>query len=59
MFEIVSKEKFGPAVFRMDIAAPVIARKHQAGNFLMLRINEEGERIPLTVADKDAEKGTV
>ncbi|PLX41350.1 MAG: ferredoxin-NADP reductase [Deltaproteobacteria bacterium] len=59
MFEIVSKEKLGPAVFRMDIAAPDIARKHQAGNFIMLRINEEGERIPLTVADKDAEKGTV
>ncbi len=59
MYEIVSKEILGPAVVRMKILAPDIAKKHQAGNFIMLRIDEKGERIPLTVADKDVEAGTV
>ncbi|HEY6008064.1 MAG TPA: sulfide/dihydroorotate dehydrogenase-like FAD/NAD-binding protein [Geobacteraceae bacterium] len=59
MFEIVSKEVLGPAVFRLRILAPDVARKHQAGNFIMLRIHENGERIPLTVADKDVAAGTV
>jgi ferredoxin--NADP+ reductase len=43
----------------MAIRAPEIARKHEAGNFIVLRIDETGERIPLTVADKDVEAGTV
>ena len=55
LFEIVSKEVLGPAVFRLRILAPEVARKHQAGNFIMLRIHENGERIPLTVADKDVD----
>ncbi len=43
----------------MEVAAPYIAGHHQAGNFVVLRINEKGERIPLTIADSDAEKGTI
>ncbi len=59
MNEIVSKQIIGPAVYRIEISAPRIAKRHQAGNFIMLRIDETGERIPLTVADTDQEKGTV
>ncbi len=59
MYEIVSKQSLGPAVVRMGILAPEVAKRHKAGNFIMLRINEEGERIPLTVADKDVAAGTV
>lgn len=59
MHEIVSKETLGPAVYKLGIKAPEIARKHQAGNFIVLRIDETGERIPLTIADKDVEAGTV
>ncbi len=59
MFEIVGKKKLGPAVYRLDILAPKVAQKHKAGNFIMLRIDENGERIPLTVADKDVKRGIV
>ncbi|TAL17858.1 sulfide/dihydroorotate dehydrogenase-like FAD/NAD-binding protein [bacterium] len=59
MYEILRKEKLGPAVFRMDILAPAVAKKHKAGNFIMLRIDENGERIPLTVADKNVDTGAV
>ncbi len=59
MFEILSKERIGPGVNRAVISAPEIARAHKPGQFIILRTHEEGERIPLTVADKDAEKGTI
>ncbi len=59
MFEIVEKQTLAPTVHRMVLRAPEIARKHRAGNFVVLRIHEKGERIPLTVADKDAEAGTI
>jgi NAD(P)H-flavin reductase len=59
MFEILSKERIGPGVNRAVISAPDIARAHKPGQFIILRTHEEGERIPLTVADKDAEKGTI
>jgi ferredoxin--NADP+ reductase len=59
MFEILEKERIGPGVNRAVIAAPDIARAHKPGQFIILRTNENGERIPLTVADKDAEKGTI
>ena len=59
MFEIVSKKALNPTVTRMDIYAPLIARKAQPGQFIILRTDEEGERIPLTIADYDREKGTV
>jgi ferredoxin--NADP+ reductase len=59
VYKIVRKKIIGPAVFQLDIDAPEIAKRHKAGNFIMLRINETGERIPLTVADKNVEEGTV
>ncbi len=59
MFEITEKQTLAPTVHRMVIRAPEIARKHRAGNFVILRIHERGERIPLTVADKDPEAGTI
>ncbi|RMG84883.1 MAG: sulfide/dihydroorotate dehydrogenase-like FAD/NAD-binding protein [Candidatus Dadabacteria bacterium] len=59
MFTIVEKQTLAPTVHRMVIRAPEIARKHRAGNFVILRVHEKGERIPLTVADKDPEAGTI
>ncbi len=59
MFEILEKERIGPGVNRAVISAPDIARAHKPGQFIILRTHEEGERIPLTVADKDTEKGTI
>jgi len=59
MFEILEKERIGPGVNRAVINAPDIARAHHPGQFIILRTHEAGERIPLTVADKDAEKGTI
>jgi ferredoxin--NADP+ reductase len=59
MFEILAKERIGPGVNRAVISAPDIARAHKPGQFIILRTHENGERIPLTVADKDAEKGTI
>ncbi|MDW7712551.1 MAG: sulfide/dihydroorotate dehydrogenase-like FAD/NAD-binding protein [Deferrisomatales bacterium] len=59
MFEIVESSTLAPTVHRLVVRAPEIARKHRAGNFVMLRIHERGERIPLTVADKDAAAGTI
>ncbi|MDP4119182.1 MAG: sulfide/dihydroorotate dehydrogenase-like FAD/NAD-binding protein [Bacillota bacterium] len=59
MYKIVKKEKLNPTVTLMEIEAPYIARKALAGQFIILRVDEEGERIPLTVADYDREKGTV
>lgn len=59
MFEILDKQRIGPGVNRMVISAPAIARAHHPGQFIILRAHEDGERIPLTVADKDAEKGTI
>ena len=59
MFRIVRKEILNPTVTRMDIEAPAVAKKAQPGQFIILRVDEDGERIPLTVADYDREKGTV
>ncbi len=59
MFQIVRKECLNPTVTRMDIAAPRIAAKAQPGQFVILRVDEKGERIPLTVADFDPAAGTV
>jgi ferredoxin--NADP+ reductase len=59
MFEILEKERIGPGVNRAVISAPAIAEAHKPGQFIILRTNETGERIPLTVADKDVEKGTI
>ncbi len=59
MYRIISKEYLNPTVVRMDIEAPFVAKKAQPGQFIILRTDENGERIPLTVADYDREKGTV
>jgi len=59
MYTIVKKEILNPTVVRMVIDAPAVAKKAQPGQFIILRTDEEGERIPLTVADYDREKGTV
>lgn len=59
MFKIVSKRSLNPTVTMMDIEASLVARKAQAGQFIILRTDEDGERIPLTVAGCDREKGTV
>lgn len=59
MYEIVNKQVLNPTVTLMDIKAPLIAKKAQAGQFIILRVDNEGERIPLTVAGFDEEAGTV
>lgn len=59
MFKIVRKKVLNPTVTLMDIDAPMIARKAEPGQFIILRVDEDGERIPLTVADFDRDKGTV
>lgn len=59
MYKIVSKRQLNPSVTMMEIEAPFIARKVKAGQFIIFRIDEKGERVPLTVADKNPETGTV
>jgi len=59
MFKILNKENVAPQVNSIIIEAPYIARHHKAGNFVVLRIDEKGERIPLTIADSDSDKGTI
>ena len=59
MYEIVFKEELNSTVTRIDVRAPLVARKALAGQFIILRAEEKGERIPLTVAGYDREKGTV
>lgn len=59
MFKILKKQELNPTVTLMDIDAPLIAKKAEPGQFIILRVDEEGERIPLTIADYDREKGTV
>ena len=57
--KVLKKELLSPGVYRFDVSAPRIAKKTQPGQFIILRASEEGERIPLTVADFDREKGTI
>ena len=59
MYQIVSKKSLNPTVTQMEILAPFVAKKARAGQFIILRVDEEGERIPLTVAGYDREKGMV
>lgn len=59
MYRIVRKKILNPTVTLMDIDAPMVAAKAEPGQFIILRVDENGERIPLTVADYDREKGTV
>ena len=59
MFKIVKKQPLNPTVTKMVIEAPLVARKAKAGQFIILRASEDGERIPLTIAGYDREAGTV
>ena len=59
MYKIVRKKILNPTVILMDIYAPLVAKKAEPGQFIILRTDAEGERIPLTVADYDCEAGTV
>ncbi len=59
MFKILKREELNPTVTRLEIEAPLVAAKALPGQFVILRVDEKGERIPLTVADYDREKGTV
>ena len=59
MYQIVRKRSLNPSVTMMDIHAPYVAAKARAGQFIILRVDEEGERIPLTVAGYDRQAGTV
>ena len=59
MFKILKKEELSPNVFSMDIDAPRVAKKAQAGQFIVLRVDEKGERIPLTIANFNRETGVV
>ena len=59
MFKILKKQPLNPTVTKMVIEAPLVARKAKAGQFIILRASEDGERIPLTIAGYDREKGTV
>jgi len=59
MYKIVSKRQLNSVVTMLEVEAPFIARKAQAGQFIIFRVDEFGERIPLTIADYDREKGTI
>ena len=59
MYEILAKEKLNDSIYKMDIKAPLTAKKARAGQFIIFRINETGERVPLTVAAANAETGSV
>jgi NAD(P)H-flavin reductase len=59
MYKIVAKEKLNPVIDYIRVEAPAVARKAKAGQFVVIRVDEVGERIPLTLADWDAKEGTV
>ena len=59
MNRIVSKQQFSENVFKFEVEAPLIAKSRKAGHFVILRIGEKGERMPLTIADSDVKRGTI
>ncbi|MBW7956907.1 MAG: sulfide/dihydroorotate dehydrogenase-like FAD/NAD-binding protein [Deltaproteobacteria bacterium] len=59
MFEITDKKELAHTVYQFKVKAPKIAAKRKAGQFVVLRLNEAGERIPLTIVDSDAREGTI
>ena len=59
MNKIVRKEQFSEKVFLLEIEAPLIAKSRKAGNFVIVRVGEKGERMPLTIAEADTQKGTI
>ncbi|MEW6511980.1 MAG: sulfide/dihydroorotate dehydrogenase-like FAD/NAD-binding protein [Bacteroidota bacterium] len=59
MYRITAKQVLAPTITRFEIEAPFVARRRKAGNFVMVRVEENGERIPLTIADSNPEAGTI
>ena len=59
MNKIVSKEHFSANVVKLEVEAPLIARSRKAGHFVIVKVGEKGERIPLTIAGADTTKGTI
>ena len=59
MYRIIKKERLNPTVTKMVVEAPLVAKKAKAGQFIILRVHEDGERIPLTIADYDRQAQTV
>ena len=59
MFKILRKQELSESITLFDIDAKDIARKAEPGHFLLLKVHEQGERIPLTIADFDRKKGTL
>ena len=59
MNKIISKEYFSANVVKFTVDAPLIAKARRAGHFVIVRVGEKGERIPLTIADADISKGTI
>lgn len=59
MNKIIRKEQFSEKVFLFEVEAPLIAKSRKAGNFVIVRVGENGERMPLTIADADVAKGTI
>ncbi len=59
MNKIIKKVQFSEKVFRLDVEAPLIAKARKAGHFVIVRVDEKGERVPLTIAGSDKEKGTI
>lgn len=59
MNKIVAKEYFSPKVVKLEVEAPLIAHSRKAGHFVIVRVGEKGERMPLTIAAADVQKGTI
>lgn len=59
MYKITGKQQFSEKVFRFEVEAPLIAKSRRAGHFVIIRVDEKGERVPLTIADADTNKGTI
>lgn len=59
MNKIINKEQFSEKVFKLEIEAPLIAKSRKAGHFVIVRVGEKGERVPLTIAGADVQKGTI
>ena len=59
MNKIISKEQFSEKVFKFEVEAPLIAQSRKAGHFVIIRVDEKGERMPLTIAGADLTKGTI
>ena len=58
-YRILEKNRLSPVIWKVVLEAPLIARRVKAGQFVIVKIDEKGERIPLTINDHDAAKGTI